>query len=599
MRSTISSGRRIPSVWSIMNPVRAQIRFAMLLSSLAAFSTLVSLSALAWGVHTLIMVPAQWPWQALGTSALCTIIAYTLRLHAFSQSHYAAFRLETILRTRLSEHLARVPLGYVQQIGAGALAKVIQDDVKALHIFVADSTPLYARAYTAPLVTFVALWWLDWRLALAATSILALGCIVLALAMRGRSELVRQYNAARERISTAVVEYVQAMPVVRSFDSGHATFGRYQQALEAYRDIVTQWYRQSGFASRFALTILNPLPTLTVLLWLGSWLLWHDTLDFSIWLAVLLLGSGMAESMLPLMSLKHLIDRTEMSVHRIHEVMAEPILPVPEANVARQPHNASVRFEGVSFRYHNSGHDVLHSINFEASPGSITALVGPSGAGKTTVARLIPRFWDVNAGRILIGDIDVREMTPETLMAQVAFVFQDTFLFSDSIADNIRLGQPTATLDEVISAAKAAQAHDFIMALPQGYDTAAGERGVFLSGGQRQRITIARAILQNRPILVLDEATAFADPENEAALVAALSVLMRGKTVIMVAHRLSTIRDADQILVFDHGHLAEVGQHDSLLNQQGIYARLWHSYEQARDWSLGTAFAHNSHTSTV
>lgn len=591
MSSSFSSSSIRPSnVWSIMNPVRTQIHFAMLLSSLAAFSALLSLGALAWCVHALIMLPAQWPWQALGTSVLCTIIAYTLRLHAFSQSHYAAFRLETILRTRLSEHLARVPLGYVQQTGSGALAKVIQDDVKALHIFVADSTPLYARAYISPLITFVALWWLDWRLALAATGVLVLGFIVLALAMRGRGELMQQYNAARERISTAVVEYVQAMPVVRSFDSGHATFGRYQQALEAYRDIVTQWYRQSGFASRFSLTILNPLPTLTVLLWLGSWLFWHDTLGFSIWLAALLIGSGMAESMLPLMSLKHLIDRTEMSVQRIHEVMAEPMLPVPAADAARQPHNASVRFEDVSFRYHRNGHEVLHSISFEAQPGTITALVGPSGAGKTTVARLIPRFWDVSAGRILIGGVDVREMTPETLMAQVAFVFQDTFLFSDSIADNIRLGQPTATLDEIIGAAKAAQAHDFIMALPQGYDTAAGERGIFLSGGQRQRITIARAILQNRPILVLDEATAFADPENEAALVAALAVLMQGKTVIMVAHRLSTIRDADQILVFNHGHLAEAGQHGSLLAQHGIYARLWHSHEQARDWSLGSTF---------
>jgi ATP-binding cassette subfamily B protein len=227
-------------------------------------------------------------------------------------------------------------------------------------------------------------------------------------------------------------------------------------------------------------------------------------------------------------------------------------------------------------------------------PGSVTALVGRSGAGKSTVARLIPRFWDVTEGRTLVGGADVRAMSTDTLMGQVAFVFQDSFLFSGSIADNIRLGLPEATLDAVTAAARAAQAHDFIQALPQGYDTPAGERGVFLSGGQRQRITIARAILQNRPILVLDEATAYADPENEAALVAALSALIQGKTVIVVAHRLATIRDADQILVFDRGRLAEKGRHDDLVARGGTYAGLWQGYEQTQRWALGEQDAHRA-----
>jgi len=294
----------------------------------------------------------------------------------------------------------------------------------------------------------------------------------------------------------------------------------------------------------------------------------------------------MAESLLPLMSLKHLVAKTQMSIHRIHEVLAEPELPVPEKTAAKTPEDASLCFEQVDFCYTPDGALVLQDVSFEVPAGTVTALVGPSGAGKTTVARLIPRFWDVTGGSIRIGGVDVREMLPETLMQQVAFVFQDTFLFADTLANNIRLGLPEATLDEVMAAAKAAQAHDFIMALPQGYDTQAGERGVFLSGGQRQRITIARAILQNRPILVLDEATAFADPENEAALVAALANLMQGKTVLMVAHRLSTIRDADQILVFDQGRLVERGQHNGLVAQAGVYARLWRNYEQAQDWAL-------------
>jgi ATP-binding cassette subfamily B protein IrtA len=575
-----------PGVWTIIQPVQGQIRFAMLLAGLGAASTLGALCALAWGVHTLLTDSAQWPWPALILAVVLTILAYMLRLSSFNKSHLAAFKLETRLRTELSAHLARVPLGYVQQTGAGALAKIMMDDVKALHVFVADSTPLYARAYVSPLLTFILLWVLDWRLALGATTVLVIGIMVVSLAMRGSGEMMQRYHVAGEDVSKAVVEYVQAMPVVRTFDTGTATFQRYQRALDSYQQVVLSWYRMAGISSRLSVAILNPLPTLAVLVWIGGWLVSRDALTTSTWLAVLLVGTGMAESLLPLMSLKHLVTKTQMSIHRIHEVMAEPVLPLPSATDAQAPHDASVRFEQVGFRYTKDGPLVLNNVSFNAPSGSVTALVGPSGAGKTTVARLIPRFWDVSTGTIHIGGVDVRQMLPETLMQQVAFVFQDTFLFADTIANNIRLGLPDATEADVISAARAAQAHDFIMALPQGYDTQAGERGVFLSGGQRQRITIARAILQNRPILVLDEATAFADPENEAAIVAALSNLMHGKTVLMVAHRLSTIRDADQILVFDQGTLSEQGKHDTLIAQNGVYTRLWNNYEQAQHWAL-------------
>lgn len=576
-----------PGVWSIMHPVRGQIRFAMALSALSTLCNLLSLGGLAWAIHSLLIQPHIWPLTSLAVALALAATACVLRLQAFNQSHFAAFRLETLLRTRLSEHLARVSMGYIEAMGSGALAKVMQDDVKALHVFVADSTPLYARAFFAPVITFIALWFLDWRLALAACSVLAVGFGILGLVMRKSAGLVDEYNVARERVSAAVVEFVQAMPVVRTFDTGNATFGRYQRALERYLDMVTRWYRSVAFSSRFSLAVLSPMPTLTVLLCLGSWLFLHNTLAFSGWLAVLLIGTGMAESMTPLMSLKHMINKAELSIARIHDVLSEPEMPLPlEGKALQPPLDASVRFERVSFRYGENSEDVLREVSFTVSQGSVCALVGPSGAGKTTVARLIPRFRDVTSGRVLIGGVDVRDMLPQTLMCQVAFVFQDTFLFANSIADNISLGVPKASMDDVMAAAKVAQAHEFIMALPQGYDTLAGERGVFLSGGQRQRITIARAILQNRPILVLDEATAFADPENEAALVAALSELMRGKTVLMVAHRLSTIRDADQILVFDHGQLVEAGRHDALLDTSGLYARLWRSYGQAQSWAL-------------
>lgn len=583
-----------------MDPVRGRIRFAMGLACASAALSVLSLALLAQVLHALLAAPGQWPWPPMLALLGSTVAAYVLRQAAFNQSHYAAFRLEVLLRSQLAAHVARLPLGRVQALGAGPLAKVMFDDVKALHVFVADSTPLYARAYAAPLITLAALLWLDWRLALAALAVPALGFAVMGLLMRKSSELNmnERYNAAREQVAASIVEFVQAMPVVRTFDSGSASFGRYQAALAAYLAVLKEWYARLGFSARFSMTVLSALPTLAALLWLGGWWLAAGKLAFSVWVAALLIGAGMAEAMMPFMVLYHLIDAAKLSIHRIQQVLSEPPLPEPPAP-GEQPQDASVAFENVSFSYGASEGDAgstggegkdaapaLQGVSFTAPAGSVTALVGPSGAGKSTVARLIPRFWDASQGCVRVGGCDVRRIASDTLMQQVAFVFQDTFLFADTIANNIRLGCPEATQQDVENAARAAQAHEFISELPQGYDTLAGERGVFLSGGQRQRITIARAILQNRPILVLDEATAFADPENEAALVAALSELMKGKTVLLVAHRLSTVEDADQILVFEQGWLAEQGRHEALLAQGGVYARLWQSWQQARQWSL-------------
>lgn len=543
--------------WAIMEPVRRQIRLAMGLGAVSGLAVLATMICLAMTVLALRNHPGQVPWVWMLGALVGTVASYLTRLGAFNQSHYAAFRLERILRSRLAERMAEVPLGYIQAQGAGGLTKVIHDDVRALHVFVADSTPLYARAYVTPLATAAILLWLDWRMALAVLAVLGLGILSMRGAQKRRRNMARLYNEAREKVSAAVVEFVQAMPVVRNFDTGHSSFGRYQQALDAYLAVLARWYRDSGRSVRMTWAILSPLPTLAVVLWLGLWRVREGDLDAVRWLAILLLCTGMAESVMPMMMLRHMIDKVRLSIARIHDVLAAPLLPVPAQGHLRRPADSSVVFDDVSFRYGPDETEVLRHVSFVAAPGSVTALVGPSGAGKSTVARLIPRFWDVTGGRILIGGVDIRDMGADDLMRQVAFVFQDTFLFSDSIAENIRLGRPDATDEEVIAAARAAQAHDFIAALPQGYDTPAGERGGLLSGGQRQRITIARAILQNRPVLVLDEATAFADSENEAALIRALGELTRGKTVITVTHRLQSIVHADQILVFDAGRLVE------------------------------------------
>lgn len=583
--SGVQPSRRDRSPWRIMDPVRGGIRFAMALAIGGSALSVLSLALVAFTLHALLTAPHTWPWALMTGLLASTVSAFLLRQAAFRHSHYAAFRLEAILRTRLADHIAHLPLGRVQTLGAGQIAKVIHDDVKALHVFVADSTPMVARAYASPLLATLVLLWLDWPLALAALAVPVTGFAILGTIVRNSRETGERYNTAREQVAAAVVEFVQAMPVVRTFDTGSTSFGRYQRALLDYLKVLKDWYASVRFSSRFSLAILSTLPTLTVLLWVGGWQFAHGTQDFSTWIAALLIGAGLAEAILPMMSLHHLVQKTRISIERIQQILAEPPLPEVPAP-GRQPADASVVFEHVSFSYEKADIPALQDVSFTATPGTITALVGPSGAGKSTVARLIPRFWDVDAGRVRVGGTDVRDMTADTLMQQVAFVFQDTFLFATSIADNIRLGCPDASMDDVIAAARAAQAHDFISALPRGYETRAGERGTFLSGGQRQRITIARAILQNRPILVLDEATAFADPENEAALVRALSALMHGKTVLMVAHRLATIQNADQILVFDQGRLAEQGRHDELLQRHGVYARLWQSGQDAGQWSM-------------
>jgi len=597
--ASISSRPNSHRAWAIMDPVRGQIRFALLLSCLSCACTLIALLALAYALYNLQEMMGS-PAAGMGNvfngfvaAILATVAAYVLRRLSFDQSHMAAFKLETILRTQLTTHIAALPLGVAQKMGAGALAKVVYDDVKELHVYVADSTPLYARAYFLPAITLLVLLWLDWRLALAAVAVLVIGVIILSSIMKDRPEIMRRYNEEREKVSASIIEYVQAMPVVRSFDSGQSTFGRYQLALNNYLKIFGALWAKMALPAKLSMALLNPMPTLAVLLWLGAYFMWHNSLAFSTWVAVLLLGTGMAEALTPLHSIGHLIDRAKISISRIQQVMNIPVLAQPAQS--KMPVDASVAFENVSFAYESGDNHALKNISFTAQPGTVTALVGPSGAGKTTVARLIPRFWDVTEGRILVGGVDVRELSNDILMQQVAFVFQDTFLFSGSITDNIRLGLPDASLEQVQNAARKAQADNFIEQLPHGYDTNAGERGSFLSGGQRQRITLARAILQNRPILVLDEATAFADPENEAAIVAAISELIRGKTVLMVAHRLSTICDADQILVFDRGQLLEQGQHNDLLAQNGTYARLWHSYQQAQNWALGDSINISAH----
>ncbi|MEA5516666.1 ABC transporter ATP-binding protein [Nodularia sp. UHCC 0506] len=585
MEST-KNNQKETGLWETVKPVQGRVIAAMSLSVLNTITTLAALLTIPVIVRELLStnINTQFLWLLITASAIATVITFISRIWAFRISHIAAFKLEEIIRTQIAEHLARLPLGYVVTTGSGTIKKIVQDDVKELHAFVADSTPFIARAYSAPLITLIILFVVDWRMTLATLAPAPIGLIFMRLAMRDYATERQAYDEANEKINGTVIEFVQGMQVVRTFDDGTTSFIRYSKSLNDFNRHFKAWTDKTQLAGRLGFLIMASLPTLLVVVTVGTWLMIQGTLDFPTLILFLLLSSGVMEALLPIMWLSQFINKSAAAAKRIAKVLAETPLPEPEH--PQQPSDTSIRFRNVTFSYGETHRLALKDVNLCIKAGTVTALVGPSGAGKSTVAKLIPRFWDVDAGTVEIGGVDVRKMTTNTLMSQVSFVFQDTFLLYDTIAANIRLGRSDATDAEVEAAAKAAQAHDFILELPQGYDTIAGERGTRLSGGQKQRITIARAILQDNPIVILDEATAFADPENEALIQQAIASLTVGKTLVIIAHRLSTIINADQILVLDGGRILESGTHQELVNANGLYTRLWDNHRNAQNWGL-------------
>lgn len=586
-------------LWDIIKPVNREIYTGMVISAL---------SAVFWFVSLLLFLPISQElmadstrvgrvWMLLGFSLGTVVAAFLTRVLSFRISHLGAFRLEQMLRTELSQHLAKVPLGYVLNAGSGALKKVLLDDVRNLHVFVADSTPLFAKATATPVLCLVLMFILDWRMALLSLALFPVAMIAMRFAFRDHEVARKKLDTANEHISAVIIEYVQGMQVVRTFDDGSSSFKRYREALNTSTTMVKEWSGKTQTAAYIARTLLAALPTLAVLLAAGLSFYQAGTLTLPVFLMFIILAPTVTESIVPLVWLQQLITNASASVKRIGALRAVEALPeVASEATGKTPQDASVTLEDVSFRYQNRDDDALTDVSIDMPAGTVTALVGPSGAGKSTIAQLILRFWDASAGRVLVGGVDVREMSSDRLMKQVAFVFQSPFLLHDTIRENIRLGKTDATDDEIEAAAKAAQAHEFISnELPDGYDTKVGERGSSLSGGQRQRITIARAILQDSPIIVLDEATAFADSDNEAKIHQALAQLAAGKTLIVVAHRLSTIKDAHQIVVMDAGKVSEVGTHEGLLEAKGLYARLWSNFETAQGWGLRS----KSHISTA
>lgn len=578
-------------LWAIMSPVSFEITCSMLLASISAVSLIVSLVITSFTLSSIVeskpLVLFNYTFDLLNTVLLIaslTFSAFLLRGFAFVVSHLGAFKLEQVLRTDLSAHLAKVPLGYIITNGSGALKKVLLNNVKNLHAFVADSVPMIAKSIVAPILSVSILLYIDYRLALASLIVLIIGGFIMSIAMKDSVELRKNYEKSQSDINKAVIEFAQAMPVVRTFDDGSESFKRYHHSLFGYRDSLREWITKTSLSGKVAMLILSPLPTILVVLMTGLFFLESGTLALSSLIVALFLSTGMADALMPVMWLINFIRKSQASALSIQAILA--VEELKETANPKMPENSTISFEHVDFAYEGGTDNTLSDINFTVAQGSVTALVGPSGAGKSTVAKLIPRFWDVKQGAIKIGGVDIKEMSSQTLMNTVSFVFQDTFLFHDTLLNNIKMANLNASDEEVINASKAAQIHDFIISLPDGYNTKAGDRGANLSGGQKQRITIARAILRDAPILILDEATSFADPENEEEIIKALAHLMKNKTVIVIAHRLSTIKDVDQIIVFDQGKISEKGKHQTLLKHKSVYSTLWESYKKAQTWNL-------------
>lgn len=570
----------------ICQPVAAQLRRAMLLACLAQVLKLA-----IWG--TMIALVWQLAGQHTGTAAwlvpgllVLSVLYYTLKIRAHDESHYAAYRLEEILRARVAAKIARLPVGVARQWGAGGLTKVLLDDVQSLHAYVADAPPLKAEAYVTPLLVFALLLWLDWRLALAVGLFTSALFVLLALLFRRGQHFRQQYAQALAAVNRAIIEYVQGMATVRSFDAGSASFGRYRQTLADFNTVMQGWLKQSGWVTRLARVLFTPMPVMIFLLLLT--LAYRP--ESPVWFAFMLLAAGVVETMHPYMGLYHLLEKSRVAIERIADLEGLPEL-VQTAR-PQTPANHAICYEEVAFAYGGQANPALHGISLTIPERSFTAVVGASGSGKTTLISLLPRFWDVTAGRITLGGVDIRNMDQTDLLSRCSVVMQDNFLFSCSIADNIRYGLSNISDDEVVAAAKKAHIHDFIATLPEGYQTRAGERGQLLSGGQKQRITIARAFLQNRPILILDEPTAFADARNEALLLKAFRALMQDRTVIMIAHRLGNIVAADQIVCLDKGRISACGRHDALLANSEHYRQLWQDYHQTRAWTLQTTPSH-------
>ena len=571
------------------------IILAAVLSSLAAIASFIPYIGVYFMIRSIIGVfpdlgrldmgrVMSYGWMALA-GILANILLYFL---AIFSSHMAAFGTLYDLKVLFADHITKIPLGYHLTIGSGRLRKIMDENIESVEGFIAHQFPDFVASVTAPIVMVILLLAVDWRFGLASLVgiLLAFAVEFIGFGSGAMKENMAKYQKASEEMNNASVEYVRGMSVVKAFNQTASSFNKLQEAISGYTEWVLKFSLGWQNCMPAFTTIINNIYLLLVPVGI---LMGSNTSDFTEFamkfIFYLLFVPAIAGVLNKIMYISESFMQIDGNVARMDEILNLP--EIPETSHPQKPKGEDVAFDHVSFTYTgNNEEKALEDVTFTAKQGQITGIVGPSGGGKSTIANLISRFWDVSEGKITIGGVDIRNMAQEELMHQVSFVFQDVFLFKQSILDNIRMGNENATEEQVIAAAKAAQCHDFISKLPDGYHTVVGTKGVHLSGGERQRIAIARAVIKDSPIIVLDEATAFSDPENEYLIQKAFEKLMEGKTVIIIAHRLSTIRNADKIIVMEKGHLMERGKHDELVSAGGRYAQMWEHYTEAINWKI-------------
>ena len=501
-------------------------------------------------------------------------------------SHISAYNTVARIRMQLIRHLGTLPLGYHILHPSGKQRKIIEKNTDNLEILIAHNIPDYVQSLVLPIAFLVFMFRYDWRLSLICLVPILIGFILLFSMLKGESSgFIEQVQKSGEDISNAATEYVRGIAVVKTFGQTASSFRRYQRSVKDYADFMTKYAFSMENAFSLYTTIVNAvflflIPGGIVLYNLGGGA--EKTIMTFAFFAVLI--PLVASILTKLMHSSSNLMLADASFTAIEEMLAEK--PLTETKKLPVPQNGEIRLDHVSFQY-EAGVKALDDVSLTIRPGTVTALVGESGGGKSTVANLIARFWDVSEGSVTVGGVEVRELDYADWMKHISIVFQDTNLFKMSVAENVAMYKPGASRKEIMEALRQAQCEDILEKLPNGVDSVIGARGVYLSGGEMQRIALARAILKDAPIVLLDEATAFADAENEYLIQKALDILLHGKTVLMIAHRLQTIVHADQIIVMQRGGIAEQGTHEELMQRQGVYAKMYHEYENSVSWKIG------------
>lgn len=585
------------SVSRILRPVRGRLIVAAVLAAIGTMLTMVPLAGVAH-IAQFSMGQAEvatgWVqmqsqvWRVVGVSLVCLFLGMTLISVGEMVAHLADNHITGHLRFAITRRLAKVPLGWFTRRASGEVKQAMQDDIGTLHGLTAHFFTTLGRTIGAILIAILYLFAMDWRMAIASLLPFPLFFLFFSRATKASGANMESFGAGMGRINNAVVEFVNGIPVVKAFGIEGKAHGSYRAAVDAFAEAFTDFTRPLVSAMANAHAMITPVAVLGVVLAFGTllvslgWITPVEVLPFA------LVAPGICAPLLLLSYITHDLNNATAAAQRVHALLETPVLETLAGETQQLPENIEIRVEHLGYSY-DGQNPVLKDIGFSLKPGTVTAIVGASGSGKSTLARLLLRFFDPTEGRITLGGVDIRQIESAQLYRHIGFVLQEVRLIHASLRDNIALGRPSAGQQEIEGAARTANIHERILALPRGYDSVIGEDAQ-LSGGELQRVSIARAVLLDPPVLVLDEATAAADAENEVKLQQALSRFAQGRTLMVIAHRLDTVKHADQIILIDNGTICEQGRHHELLARKGRYARLWAlgGYEQAKEQAVSS-----------